>query len=200
MNCATCSGVSSVKGSSPGKTVALMQRGAKPGDAVEIAEVERHQGRAAAVLTDLVVELFEAALRPRHRHDMRTGFCKRARGGIADAARGAGHVGDTGGEGRGHWGNSGPTFTASCAGLTRVSIDFATDFHETMGCRVKPGNDKLSTRFRQQRKLTWLRLDLGLVGQVGRMDTGKATIREVRAGRTAAGRAHRAVHAVARQE
>src|SRR5207248_4466307 len=29
--------------------VALMQRGAKPGDAVEIAEVERHQRRAAAV-------------------------------------------------------------------------------------------------------------------------------------------------------
>ena len=82
--------------------VALMQRGAKPGAAVEIAEVERHQGRAAAVLTDLVVELFEPALRARHRHDMGALLGKRARGGIADAARGAGHESDAGGEGWGH--------------------------------------------------------------------------------------------------
>ena len=82
--------------------VALMQRGAKPGDAVEIGEVERHQCGAAAVVADLVVEFLEAALRARHRHHMRAGLCQRARGGIADAARGAGDESDTGGEGEGH--------------------------------------------------------------------------------------------------
>ena len=81
--------------------VALVQRRAEPGDAVEIGEVERHQRGAAAVFTDLVVELFEAALGSRHRHDVRAVPGKRARGGIADAARGAGHEGDTGGEGLG---------------------------------------------------------------------------------------------------
>ena len=82
--------------------VALMQRRAKPGDAVEIGEIERHQGGAAAVLTDLVVEFLEPALRSRHRHDMRAGLRQRARGGIADAARGAGDESDAGGEGLGH--------------------------------------------------------------------------------------------------
>ena len=81
--------------------VALVQRRAEPGDAVEIGEVERHQRGAAAVLADLVVELFQPALRPRDRHDMRAGFGQRARGGIADAARGAGDESDTGGEGFG---------------------------------------------------------------------------------------------------
>ena len=47
--------------------VALMQRRAEPCDAVEVGEIERHQGRAAAVLSDLVVEFFQAALRSRHR-------------------------------------------------------------------------------------------------------------------------------------
>jgi NAD(P)-dependent dehydrogenase (short-subunit alcohol dehydrogenase family) len=36
------------------------------------------------------------------RNDMRAGFCKRPRRGIADAARGAGDEGNTGGEGEGH--------------------------------------------------------------------------------------------------
>ena len=79
--------------------VALMQRSAEAGDAVGVGEVERHQRGAAAVLPDLVVEFFQPALRARHRHDMRAGFCQRARGGIADAARGAGDESDAGGEG-----------------------------------------------------------------------------------------------------
>ena len=82
--------------------VAFVQRRAEPGDAVEIGEIERHQRRRAAVLADFVVELFEPGLRPRHRHDMRAGLRQRARGGIADAARGAGDEGDPGGEGEGH--------------------------------------------------------------------------------------------------
>src|SRR5277367_309188 len=51
-----------------------------------------------------------------------------------------------------------------------------------------------SARFRQQRKLARLRLDLGLVGEVGRIDPGKAMIREFRIGRIAARLAHGAVH------
>src|ERR1700733_5514132 len=82
--------------------VTFMQRRAEPGDAVEIGEVERHQSGAAAVLADLVIELFEAALRPRHRDNMRAGLGQRARGGIADAARSAGYQSDAGGEGKGH--------------------------------------------------------------------------------------------------
>src|ERR1700692_978844 len=75
---------------------------AEPGDAVEIGEIERHQSGAAAVLSDLVIELFEAALRPRHRDNMRAGLGQCARGGIADAARCAGYESDAGGEGKGH--------------------------------------------------------------------------------------------------
>ena len=79
--------------------VALVQRSAEPGHAVEIGEVERHQRGAAALFADLVVEFFQPALRARHRHDMRAGLGQRERGGIADAARGAGDESDTGGEG-----------------------------------------------------------------------------------------------------
>ena len=82
--------------------VALMQRRAEPGDAVEIGEVERHQRGAAAVLADLVVEFFQAALRARDGNDMRACAGERACGGVADAARGAGDEGDAGGEGVGH--------------------------------------------------------------------------------------------------
>src|SRR5258708_6228117 len=83
-------------------SVALMQRRAEPGDAVEVGKIERHQGRAAAVFLDLVVELFEAALRSCHCDHMRAGFCERARSGIADAARGAGDESDTGAKRGGH--------------------------------------------------------------------------------------------------
>src|SRR5450759_3069504 len=82
--------------------VTLVQRRAKAGDAVEIGEIERHQGRGPAVVADLVVELLEPGLGSRHRHHMRAGLRQRARGGVADAARGAGDECDTGGEGEGH--------------------------------------------------------------------------------------------------
>jgi len=45
----------------------------------------------------------------------------------------------------------------------------------------------LSARFRQQRQLPGLRFDLGLVGEVGRIDAGKAMVREFRIGGVAAG-------------
>src|SRR3984885_2034826 len=82
--------------------VAVIQCRAKPRDAVGVGQVERHQRGAAAVLSDLVVEFLEPALRARHRHDVRAGFRKGARGGIADAARGAGDESDAVGEGEGH--------------------------------------------------------------------------------------------------
>src|ERR1700724_4795723 len=78
--------------------VAFMQRRAKAGDAIKIGEIERHQGRSAAVFPALVVELFEPALRTCHRNHMRTQLCECARGGIADAARGSGDESDTGGK------------------------------------------------------------------------------------------------------
>src|SRR6266481_4904033 len=81
--------------------VAFMQRRAEPCDAVEVGQIERHQGRSSAVLADLVVEFFEAALRSRHRNNVRAGFGQRTRGGVANAARGAGDESDTGGEGEG---------------------------------------------------------------------------------------------------
>src|SRR3977135_2496868 len=82
--------------------VTFVQRGAKPCDAVEVGEIERHQCRAAAILADLVVEFFEAALGSRQRNNMRAGLGQRTRGGMADAARRAGDESDTGGEGKGH--------------------------------------------------------------------------------------------------
>src|SRR5450631_1935835 len=85
--------------------VALMQRRTQPRDTLEVGEIKRHQGRGSAVVADLVVEFFQAALRSRHRNDMRAGFSQRARRGIADAARSAGDEGDAGGEGKGHWSN-----------------------------------------------------------------------------------------------
>src|SRR5262245_21916563 len=57
-----------------------------------------------------------------------------------------------------------------------------------------------SARFRQQRQLPGLRLDLGLVGKVGRIGAGEAVVGEFRVGGIAAGLAHGAVHAVDRQE
>ncbi|MGY3459547.1 hypothetical protein ACVWW5_004997 [Bradyrhizobium sp. LM3.4] len=79
--------------------VAFVQAGAEPRDAVGIGEVERHQRCAAAVIADLVVELFQPALRARHSHDMRAGPRERLGRGEADAARGAGDESDAVGEG-----------------------------------------------------------------------------------------------------
>src|SRR6266568_8745494 len=66
------------------------------------------------------------------------------------------------------------------------------------GSRPSPGRQL--TRFRQQRQLPRLRLDLGLVGEMGRIDAGEAMVGEFRIGGIAAGLAHCAVHAVDRQE
>ncbi len=79
-----------------------MQGGAEAGDAIEVGHVERHQRRGAAQGLDRVVELFEAADGARHRDHMRAGARQRQRGGMADAARGAGDESDTGGEGLCH--------------------------------------------------------------------------------------------------
>src|SRR6187455_2033479 len=99
--------------------VALMQRGAEPRDAVEIGEVERHQRGAAAVLADLVVEFLKAALRASDGHDMSAGAGQRTRGGMADAARGAGDERDPGSEGFRH-----VVPLSSCPGLFRASTSF----------------------------------------------------------------------------
>src|SRR5450755_2264142 len=82
--------------------MALVQRGAEPGDAVDIAQAERHQRGAAAVFADVVIEFFQAALGARQRHDVRALPGKRACDGVTDAARGAGDESDAGGEGEGH--------------------------------------------------------------------------------------------------
>src|SRR5271169_3341775 len=92
--------------------MALVQRRAEAGNAVEIGEVERNQSGAAAVFSDLVVELLKPALGARQRNDMRTLPGERARRGKADAARGAGDESDAGGEGEGH-----EKFSSSLPGL-----------------------------------------------------------------------------------
>src|SRR3954471_12823236 len=81
-----------------------MQAGTEARDAVGIGEVERHQRGATAVLADLVVELFQPALRARHGDDMRAGPGQRLCRGEADAARGAGDESDAVGEGFCHGG------------------------------------------------------------------------------------------------
>src|SRR5258708_19659417 len=79
--------------------VALMQRRAKPRDAVEIGEVQWHQRGAAAVLSDLVVELLQSALRARDGHNMRAGTGECAGASVAYATSGPSNQGLTGCEG-----------------------------------------------------------------------------------------------------
>ena len=73
---------------------ALVKRRRHMVELAEIGEVERHQGRGAAVAADRVVGLFKAADRAGDQDQMRAfgGEATRDRG--ADAARGAGHEGD----------------------------------------------------------------------------------------------------------
>src|ERR1700722_13485593 len=92
--------------------MAFIQRGAEPGDALEIGEIERHQSSAAAVTADGVVEFLETALGSRHRDHMGALPRQRACGGIADTARGAGDESDPGGEGKGHDGELMIRYTA----------------------------------------------------------------------------------------
>src|SRR5262249_15374694 len=82
--------------------MALMQGRAKPCEAVAVGHAQRHQRRRAAVLPDLIVELFKPALCARDRDDVRAGLRQCARSGIADAARGAGDDSNARGEIRGH--------------------------------------------------------------------------------------------------
>ena len=81
---------------------ALVQGGAEPIDALVILEVERHERGRTPQGLDRVIELLEPADRARERDNMGAGAGQRERGGIADAARGAGDERDTVGEGKGH--------------------------------------------------------------------------------------------------
>ena len=81
---------------------ALVQGGAEPIDALVILEVERHERGRTTQGLDRVIELLEPADRARERDNMGAGAGQRERGGIADAARGAGDERDTVGEGKGH--------------------------------------------------------------------------------------------------
>src|SRR5262245_54126626 len=80
----------------------LVQGRAEPVDALVVLEVERYQGGRAAERLDRIVELLEAADRARERDDMGAGLRQRERGGVTDAARGAGDERDTVGEGKRH--------------------------------------------------------------------------------------------------
>ena len=60
----------------------------------EVLEVERHEGRAAALRPDRVVKLLKAADRASDRDDVGAGLGQRQRGSAADAPRGAGDDGD----------------------------------------------------------------------------------------------------------
>src|SRR5262249_18002239 len=80
----------------------LVQGRAEPIDAGVVLEVERHERGRSTQALDRVVELLEAADGARERDNMAAGFGERERGGVADAARGAGDERDTVGEGKGH--------------------------------------------------------------------------------------------------
>src|SRR3954447_18220950 len=96
--------------------------------------------------------------------------------------------------------DSGSTYTFVIRGVDPGIINLRVNFSNKMDCRVKPGNDERSARFRKQGQLPRLGLDLGLVGEMRRIGAGKAVIGEFRTGGVAAGLAHRAVHAVDRQK
>jgi len=70
---------------------ALEDRGAQPVDGVELAQVQRHECRGAALATDRVVGLLETAHRARDADDMRPGRTESNGGGASDAPRGAGN-------------------------------------------------------------------------------------------------------------
>ena len=67
----------------------LVESRAEPVDAVEILEIARHEGRLAAKAPDLVIELFERALRPGQRDHVGAGAGEIEGDGATDAARGA---------------------------------------------------------------------------------------------------------------
>src|SRR5688572_15000384 len=77
---------------------ALVDGTAEAINGVEIREVDRDERSGAAKGANLVVELFEGALRAGEGDHMRAGSGEGERGGAADAARGAGHDRDAIGE------------------------------------------------------------------------------------------------------
>src|SRR5215472_18015691 len=80
----------------------LVQGRAEPIDAGVVFEIERHERGRSTQALDRVVELLEPADGARERDNMGAGFGERERGGVADAARGAGDERNTVGEGKGH--------------------------------------------------------------------------------------------------
>src|SRR5262249_5617265 len=80
----------------------LVQGRAEPVDALVVLEIERHERGRTAQGLDRVVEVLEPADGARERDNMGAGLGQRERGGVADAARGAGDERDTVGEGKGH--------------------------------------------------------------------------------------------------
>src|ERR1700730_11290273 len=80
----------------------LVQGRTEPIDALVVLEVERHERGRTTQGLDRVIELLEPADRARERDNMGAGAGQRERGGIADAARGAGDERGTVGEGKGH--------------------------------------------------------------------------------------------------
>ncbi len=80
----------------------LEQGRAQPVQAVAVGDVEGDKrGALAGQGQDLVIEFFERALGAADRDHMRAGAGKAQGDGAADAARGAGHQGDTAGKGEG---------------------------------------------------------------------------------------------------
>ena len=73
---------------------ALIERRAEPVQRVEIFQVAGDEGGFLAELADLVVELFQRALRARKRHNMGALTGQLERHGATDAARRARHKGD----------------------------------------------------------------------------------------------------------
>src|SRR5262247_57475 len=84
------------------KNAGIADHHVEPVDALVVLEVEGYEGGRAAQRLDRVVELLETADRARERDDMGAGLRQRERGGVADAARGAGDERDTVGEGKRH--------------------------------------------------------------------------------------------------
>src|SRR5690606_2147780 len=104
---------------------ALVERRAEPVDAGVVLEVERHQGRRAALRLDPVVERLEPADRAGEGNDMGAGSGERQRRGLADAARGAGDDRDAAGKGKGH---AGQLMNGSGRAVRKATSEQADEF------------------------------------------------------------------------
>ena len=108
--------------------VTLMQCGAEARDAVEVAEVERHQRGLSPGRIDVVVEFLKSADGAGDRDHMRAGLGERERGGVADATRGTGDEGNAGSERRCHGRNPGQETASLIRGLGGHRHGFRPDF------------------------------------------------------------------------